>query len=95
MERHPPRYVQFTNGDFAKLKELILWRLDNADEERKELAKKIEALTQEVRANNNKLELAQNLLKIKLTGLSAISAIVSGAISASVTAYEFLKRWRP
>ncbi len=48
-----------------------------------------------MRENNNKLELAQNLLKIKLTGLSAISAIVSGAISAAFTAYEFLKRWRP
>ncbi len=95
MERNPPHDVQFANGDFAKLKELILWRLDRADEERKELAEKIETLAREVRANNNKLELAQNLLKIKLTGLSAISAIVSGAISAAITAYEFLKRWRP
>ncbi len=95
MERRPPHDVEFANGDFAKLKELILWRLDRADEERRELAEKIEALATEVRANNTKLELSQNLLKIKLTGLSAISAIVSGAVSAAFTAYEFLKRWRP
>ncbi len=95
MEKRPPHDIQFANADFAKLKELILWRLDRADEERKDLAERIEVLAQEVRANNNKLELAQNLLKIKLTGLSAISAIVSGAISAAFTAYEFLKRWRP
>ena len=106
-KNHPnPSDVEFTNGDFTRLKELIMWRLDRSDAERAELSErldrnrdtlseKIDALTVEVRTKNAEHELAYGLLKLKVAGISAISAIVSSAITGAVTAYEFLKRWRP
>ncbi len=93
-EKRPPQEPE-EDGDFARLKELIMWRLEKGAEERKELAAKVEKLAVDFQAATRKIEIEQGLMKIKVTGISAISAIVSGAVSAAVTAYELLKHWRP
>jgi hypothetical protein len=85
---------QFSNGDFTKLKELILYRLDKSDEQRELLTEKIEKLTIEVRQNNAEHKLEYGLLKIKVVGLGAISAIVSAVITAIITTLEMLKRFK-
>lgn len=92
--------------DFAELKRLILYRLDQSDANIRNLSEKVDdrldglgdkinALRADVQEKHNQHAVEIALLKIKSAGIGAISGIVTGIITALVTSIEYVKRIKP
>lgn len=104
MDSKPEGWVNdHVDHEFAELKRLILYRLDQSDQNIKDLSHKVDErcdalgdkiteLRTDMSEGLNKHAIEIALLKVKSMGLGAISGIVTGIITALVTAMEYVKR---